>query len=110
MNCKINMDAYLDNKFAEQSETIVIQLGFKNLKAFVKNQALLMLMAKIEKFELENRLFEAKYNMPFEKFQIKINNLQEQEIFSEEDDYLDWRFATELITKLKKQKSNLEYA
>jgi hypothetical protein len=104
------MDTHLDIKFAEQSEAIVTQLGFKDLKSFVKNQALIILLAKIEKFELENKQFEAKYNTSFEKFQMKITKLQNKEVFSEEDDYLDWRFATESMERLKKQKLELEYA
>ena len=31
------MDTSLDIKFAERSESIVTQLGFKDLKSFVKN-------------------------------------------------------------------------
>jgi len=104
------MDTSLDLKFAEQSEAIVTQLGFKNLKSFVKNQTLIILMAKIEKFEMENRQFETKYHMPFKKFQAKIEKLQNEEHFSEEDDYLDWRFATESMNRLKKQKLDIEYA
>jgi len=42
------MDTTLDIEFAQKSESIVAQFGFKDLKSFVKNQALLMLMAKIE--------------------------------------------------------------
>ena len=45
------MNTSLDLKFAERSEAIVTQFGFKDLKFFVKNQALLMLMARIEKYE-----------------------------------------------------------
>jgi len=45
------MATSLDIKFAERSEAIVTQFGFKDLKSFVKNQALLMLMARIEKYE-----------------------------------------------------------
>ena len=101
------MDTSLDPKFTEQSEAIVTQFGFKNLKSFVKNQTLLILMAKIEKFEMENRKFEAKYDMSFKKFQIKIEKLQNDENFFEEDDYLDWRFATESINKFIKQKQGL---
>ena len=104
------MDTLLDPKFTEQSEAIVTQFGFKNLKSFVKNQTLLILMAKIEKFEMESKQFEAKYDMSFKKFQIKIEKLQNDENFFEEDDYLDWRFATESINKFIKQKQELEYA
>ena len=45
------MNTSLDLKFAERSEAIVTQFGFNDLKFFVKNQALLMLMARIEKYE-----------------------------------------------------------
>lgn len=104
------MDTSLDLKFTEKSEEIVTQLGFKNLKAFVKNQALFMLMARIEKYEAENKHFEAKYHMDFKTFQKKNEELQNEEVFTEEEDYLDWRFAKEAIDKLKKQKQDLEYA
>ena len=104
------MDTSLDLKFAERSEAIVTQFGFKNLKSFVKNQILLMLMARIEKYEAENKRFGAKYHMSFKAFQKKVEGLQNEEVFTEEDDYLDWRFAKEAIDRLKKQKQELEYA
>ena len=104
------MDTSLDMKFAERSESIVTQLGFKDLKSFVKNQASLMLMARIEKYEAENKRFEAKYHMPFKSFQAKVEGLQNEEVFTEDDDYLDWRFAKEAIDRLVSQKRELEYA
>lgn len=104
------MDTSLDLKFAERSEAIVTQLGFKDLKSFVKNQALLILMSRIEKYEAENKHFVAKYHMPFKAFQAKVEGLQNEELFTEDDDYLDWRFAKEAIDRLKKQKRELEYA
>ena len=104
------MDSSLDLKFAERSEAIVNQFGFKDLKSFVKNQASLMLIARIEKYEAENKLFEAKYHMPFKAFQAKVEGLQNEEVFTEDDDYLDWRFAKEAIDRLVRQKQELEYA
>jgi hypothetical protein len=104
------MDTSFDMKFAEKSESIVTQLGFKDLKSFAKNQASLMLMARIEKYEAENKRFEAKYHMPFKSFQAKVEGLQNEEVFSEDDDYLDWRFAKEAIDRLVRQKRELEYA
>lgn len=105
-----NMSSSLDLKFSERSEAIVTQLGFKNLKSFVKNQAIFMLMAKIEKYEAENKRFEAKYHMPFKSFLVKIKELYNEEVFDEDDDYLDWRFAIEAIDSLEKQKSDFENA
>ncbi len=104
------MDSGLDIKFTEKSESIVTQFGFKNLKSFVKNQALLMLVARIEKYEAENKRFEARYSMSFKSFQAKIERLQNEEVFTEDDDYLDWRFAKEAIDRLVRQKRELEYA
>ena len=49
------MDTSLDMKFAERSESIVTQLGSKDLKSCVKTQTSLMLMARIEKYEVENK-------------------------------------------------------
>ena len=104
------MGTSLDAKFIEKSESIITQLGFKDLKSFVKNQALLMMMAKMEKYEAENKRFEAKYCIDFERFQEKIKGLKNKEVFTEEDDYLDWRFAKESLNRLSKQKRELEYA
>ena len=104
------MGTSLDVKFAEKSESIVTQFGFKDLKSFVKSQASLMLMARIEKYEAENKRFEAKYHMPFKSFQEKVEGLQNEEVFTEDDDYLDWRFAKEAIDRLVRQKRELEYA
>ena len=104
------MNTSLDSKFVERSESIVTQLGFKDLKSFVKNQALLMLMAKMEKFEAENKRFEIKYHVDFNEFQEKIEGKENDEVFTEEDDYLDWRFAKEALDRLRRQKRELEHA
>jgi hypothetical protein len=104
------MDASLDIKFTENTEAIVAQFGFKDLKSFVKNQALLLLMAKIEKYEAENRRFETKHNMPFAMFQEKLETMLNDEVFEQEEDYLDWRFAREVMERLKRQKQELENA
>ena len=104
------MDSPLDVEFAQKSESIVAQFGFKNLKSFVKNQALLMLMAKIEKYEAESNRFEAKYAMSFVDFHRKIEDVKNEEAFEEDDDYLDWRFAREVTDKLIKEKQELENA
>jgi len=104
------MDTSLDMEFAQKSEAIIAQFGFKDLKSFVRNQALLILMAKIEKYVAENNRFEAKYALSFDKFQAKIEGLKDEEVFEEEDDYLDWRFAREVTDRLMSQKQELENA
>jgi len=55
----MQMDNSLNAEFVEKSESIIRQLGFKDLKSFLKNQTLLILMARMEKFEAENNRFKA---------------------------------------------------
>ena len=104
------MSASLDTEFIARSESILTQFGFRDLKSFVKSQTLLMIMAKIEKFEVEIRLFEKKYGLDFHSFQEKIRSSKDVENFEEEDDYLDWRFAKEALERLKRETWELENA
>ena len=104
------MGTSIDSGFIEKYESIIIQLGFKDLKSFVKNQALFMMMAKMEKYEAEIKCFEVKYRMDFKSFQEKIEGVKNKEVFKEEDDYLDWSFAKESLDRLNRQKRELEYA
>ena len=62
------------------------------------------------KYEAEIKRFEVKYHMDFKSFQEKIEGLKNREVFTEEDDYLDWRFAKESLDRLLRQKQELEYA
>lgn len=100
----------LDQHFVETSEAILAQLGFKDIKSFVKNQALLLMLAKIDKYQTEDRLFENKYKVNFEGFEKKIKKLRNEEVFEQEDDYLDWKYARESLERLKKQKQAIENA
>jgi hypothetical protein len=104
------MEYTIDEKFIETSEAIITQLGFKDIKTFIKNQALMMILAKLDKYESENRFFEKKYLMSFEEFQKKIKGHEKIENFEEEDDYLDWRFAREALESLGKKKQDMKYA
>jgi hypothetical protein len=69
-----------------------------------------MLMAKIEKYKAEKNRFEAKYDMSFKEFEARIEGLKNDEVFEEDDDYLDWRFAKEAAERLLEQKRELENA
>lgn len=101
---------YIDSKFAANTEAVIRQFGFKDLKSFIKNQALLMLMSKIEKFEAEDKRFEAKYHSSFDEFKKFMEEMRGTEDFEKDDDYLDSRFAVEARDRLYKQKLELEIA
>ena len=104
------METTIDSKFTENTEAIISQFGFKDLKSFIKNQALLMLMAKIDKFEAENKQYEAKYQILFHDFKKQMEEIHGMEDIEKEEDYLDWRFAVEATDRLNKQKLELENA
>jgi hypothetical protein len=104
------MQYTLDEKFMETSEAIITQLGFKDIKSFIKNQALMMIRAKQDKYDSENKFFERKYNMSFDEFQKKLNEQKGSENFEEEDDLLDWRFAREALDNLEKKKQDMKHA
>ncbi|MCA1793711.1 MAG: hypothetical protein LC660_07540 [Desulfobacteraceae bacterium] len=104
------METTIDSKFTENTEAIISQFGFKDLKSFIKNQALLMLMAKIDKFEAENKQYEAKYQVSFHDFKKQMEDMRGMEDIVKEEDYLDWRFAVEARDRLNKQKLELENA
>jgi hypothetical protein len=104
------METIIDSKFTENTEAIISQFGFKDLKSFIKNQALLMLMAKIDKYDAENKRYEAKYHTSFDVFKKKMETIPGEEDFEKEDDYLDWQFAVEVRDRLYRQKLELENA
>ena len=104
------MAVSLDEKFIETSEAILSQLGFRDIKSFVNNQTLLLMLAKIDKYQSEERFFERKYGVSFEESQGRIEGPVRKEVFEGEDDYLDWRFAREALDHLRRQKQDLERA
>jgi hypothetical protein len=73
--------------------TILKDLGIDEKDA-IREYALFNASQKAAEFAQECEAFEGKYNMPFSEFEKKVNERQE-EVFSEEDDYLAWKFAVE---------------
>jgi len=68
----------------------------------LKNYAMNLIYGKISKYEVENRTFEKKYRCSFEEFKKKIEYVEEEN-FEWEDDFMDWRFASENLLYWKKQ-------
>jgi hypothetical protein len=103
-------DVSFDSKFVETSEAILSQFGYKDLKAFIKKHASMLLLAKIEKYESEMKHFEDKYRTEFDAFSTKVAQVEDHEDFEMEDDLSDWRFASEALARLRRQKQELENA
>ncbi len=60
----------------------------------LKTHATLLALSKISRYEAECALFEVKYNESLDSFGNRIQALKNHENFSEEDDLMDWQFAS----------------
>jgi threonyl-tRNA synthetase len=90
------------------SISILKDLGYSQEQA-IKEFALLNTSQKIAELEQENEFFQRKYNSQFVEFEKKMKSRNE-EIFSEEDDYLEWKFVVEGIQYWKSKVNELRRA
>lgn len=88
--------------------TILNDLGISEQSA-IHSFALLNASQKLTEFSQECAAFRHKYNARFSEFEKKIKS-QAEEIFTEEEDYMAWKFAEEgveywqeKITQLKRE-------
>lgn len=101
--------ANLDAEFLRKVGPVLRNMGFADVREALKEQALLLLLGKINRYQAECSYFEKKYGMTFEKFATMIQG-NGGEIFEHEDDFLDWRFAKETLEDLTRQKKEIENA
>lgn len=73
--------------------TILKEIGISE-KGAIREFALLTASQKLAEFNQECVALRHKYNMTFSEFEHKIKSRAE-EIFSEEEDYMAWKFAEE---------------
>ncbi|MEW6447278.1 MAG: hypothetical protein AB1426_04200 [Bacillota bacterium] len=99
----------LDAAFLEKVRPVLRELGFASERDALKEQALLLLLHKINRYEAECAFFAKKYGMSFEEF-VKHLEASGKEDFEKEDDLLDWRFAAETLAELKRQLQEIERA
>ncbi|AEG16381.1 hypothetical protein Desku_2870 [Desulfofundulus kuznetsovii DSM 6115] len=99
----------LDVTFLQKVTPVLREMGFADVKEFLKEQALLLLMAKISRYKAECDYFQSKYGMSFEDFARKVENAKEED-FAQEEDLLDWRFAREALVELDQRKREIESA
>jgi hypothetical protein len=78
-------------------DEILKEAGISSEVEALKNQAWMITLAKIEKYQAEINQYQKKYNINFEGFKKQLLNRRNEEDFEQEDDYLDWRFAQEAL-------------
>lgn len=98
----------IDKKFMDLAGPVLAEFGFSGAKELLKEQLVLMLEARISRYEAESRLFETKYGLGYEQFAGKCR--EEPEVFEHEDDLNNWRFALESLRRYKDKLSEVENA
>jgi hypothetical protein len=99
----------LDSDFLQKVSPILREAGFSDEKEALKEQALMLLMGKVSRYQAECAFFEEKYGMSFEEFASRVQ-VTGEENFEEDDDFLDWRFARESLADLRHRLQELKHA
>ena len=83
--------------------------GFSEESA-LKEQALLVALAKISHYQAECKSFESKYGMNFNSMKKKLKKQKSTEDFKEEDDFSDWEYADCALQWWKEKINEVENA
>lgn len=105
-----NLIDSLDSSFLEKIRPILYRGGFTSVREALKEQALLLIYDRINQYENECNYFYEKYKTTYEKVLEKTEAEKGKENFILEDDLLDWRFALEMLQKLRQIKLEIENA
>lgn len=97
----LNIPTVLANLYQELAISPVMLL---------KNYALTQIYAMLQKYEVENRGFESKYNCKFVEFKHKIEAMENEEDFEWEDDLMDWEFVVENLNVWQQRAAEVEHA
>jgi len=100
----------LTEQVYEVIRLVALDAGMKDEADFLRQSAYWSVLGKIAKYEAEIRLIESKYGCTFKEFENSLNSQDEAEDFEAEDDYLDWKYATELYRQWQLRKEILERA
>ena len=90
----MNTTMTLDPKFIQLATPVLSEFGFSGIKELVTEQLNLMLQAKIDHYEAEDRLYTAQFKQPYEKM-LAAGCQTGSEDFELDDALNDWRFARE---------------
>ncbi|MBV5323558.1 hypothetical protein JZU51_02205 [bacterium] len=99
----------LDPKFIQLATPVLSEFGFSGIKELVTEQLNLMLQAKIDHYEAEDRLYAARFKQPYET--VVVSGCQTgSENFELDDALNDWRFARESAALYRDKLHELKYA
>ena len=98
----------LTHQVYETIRAVALDAGTKDEIDFLRQSAYWVILGKLAKYEAEMRQFESKYACTFEEFENRLHSQDDTEDFEAEDDYLDWRYTTELYHLWVARKEILE--
>ncbi len=99
-----------NDKLKATIDEILKEVGISSEVEALKNQAWMITLARIEKYQAESRQYQRKYQCNFEEFKKQLLNQKNEENFEMEEDYLDWRFAEEALKIWKERKKIISNA
>ena len=105
-----NVNDALDSSFLEKVKPVLQRGGYAGVREALKEQALLLIHGRINQYENECNFFEQKYKASYNDILGKTEKEKGKEDFALEDDLLDWRFALEMLEKLRQAKQEIENA
>ncbi len=73
---------------------VLAEYGFTSIQDLVVDQVSMMLQAKIDRYETENRMYEMRYGQKYEEA-LAGQSQTGNENFELDDELNDWRFARE---------------
>ncbi len=92
---------------AEQAIDLILEKsGDVNKEELVKEISLLIALSKRDKYQLECKKFQQKYQMSFENFEKLLHSQKNQENYGKENDLDDWEFAISSRKWWKKRSRN----
>lgn len=87
---------------------IISGLNYDTVEEAGIEMLFLQARSKLSEYKSQIEEFEKKYNMPFELFQKKIQQMVNEEDFDEEDDLMEWQYAYENKQYWQKKIKELE--
>ncbi|MFQ5770668.1 MAG: hypothetical protein ACE5HX_09035 [bacterium] len=99
-----------ENKIKSTIQNILHDAGLASEDQALKNQARMIALSRVNKYESEISNFQNKYEIVFAEFEKQLKKQKNEESFECEDDYLDWKFAVEALKVWKERIKILNHA
>lgn len=84
------------------TEDILIALGYPDPLAAARQQARMILLGRLARYQATIQQFERRWGCTLEDMRVRYN-LEGQENFEADDDYVDWQWYTDALASVQGQ-------